>query len=550
MKRIILERKTQLTYLLTIGVLYYILCHLTPITLSDDTIYQFVWPYDNESFSSPISSILDVIKSQYIHYQVLNGRSIIHFFVQLFDGIIGKEVCDIISSILFGSLIYMASTISSQGKNTLLGISIISTMLFLLMPGFHNEFLLFVGQFNYLWTAVTTMGFIFIINHIREKKISICLLSLSTSSFFFGWLHEGITFPIALTLIIYCICNYHRQNILKSPIFYYTFFYTLGAIICLFSPGTMQRIGQQEPLSQLIIQKFILGGVNLLHLRISYLMLAISLFSFYKKKEMWKKHFQQYKYFYLTWLFSFIPVFGSGSTETRVIFYTEFIAMIIATSLLLNHYSFKYKTSIIISCNIVILLMYAIVLHYSLENHKNEQYILQQLQNQKIEIISVPQIKPISNPILSYIFDNYLREPVKFGPFENAQGFVQNNAHVKCIKILFNKEKLYFLPKDIVEKLKKNQIRKSFFIYNTHKELIILEIKENCQIKEVKLLLKDEDINTLPFYKRFLAYRADSYIIPEGYYETLVYNQKKYLIICCPTRNISRRLKNITYIYK
>lgn len=194
--------------------------------------------------------------------------------------------------------------------------------------------------------------------------------------------------------------------------------------------------------------------------------------------------------------------------------------------------------------------MYAIVLHYSLENHKNEQYILQQLQNQKIEIISVPQIKPISNPILSYIFDNYLREPVKFGPFENAQAFVQNNAHVKCIKILFNKEKLYFLPKDIVEKLKKNQIRKSFFIYNTHKELIILEIKENCQIKEVKLLLKDEDINTLPFYKRFLAYRADSYIIPEGYYETLVYNQKKYLIICCPTRNISRRLKNITYIYK
>ena len=75
MKRIILERKAQLTYLLTIGVLYYILCHLTPITLSDDTIYQFVWPYDNESFSRPISSILDVIKSQYIHYQVLNGFS-------------------------------------------------------------------------------------------------------------------------------------------------------------------------------------------------------------------------------------------------------------------------------------------------------------------------------------------------------------------------------------------------------------------------------------------------------------------------------------------
>lgn len=550
MKRFIQERKAQLTYILTVEVLYYILCHLAPITLSDDTIYRFVWPYDNESFSKPISSILDVIKSQYIHYQVLNGRSIIHFFVQLFDGIIGKELCNIISSILFGSLIWMTSTIASQGKNTLLGITIISAMTFLLIPGFHNVFLLFVGQFNYLWTAVATIGFIFIVNHIRKKKVSVGLLSLSLSSFFFGWLHEGITFPIALTLIVYCICNYQRKNILKSPFFYYTFFYTLGAIVCLFSPGTMQRIGQQEPLSQLMIQKFILGGVNLLHLRISYLMLAVSLISFYKEKEMWKKHFLQYKFFYLTWLFSFIPIFGSGTTETRVVFYTEFIAMIITASLLLNHNSYKYKKCIIISCNIAMLLMYAIVLHYSLGNHKNEQYIIQQLQNPKAEIISVPQIKPTSNPILSYIFDNYLREPVKFGPFENAQGFVQNNAHVKCMKILFNKKKLYFLPKDIVEKLKRNQIRKSFFTYNKYKELMILEIKEKGLIKEVKLLLKNEDINTLPIYKRFLAYRADSYIIPEGYYAPLLYNQKKYLIVCCPTRNISRRIKNIIYIYK
>lgn len=28
---------------------------------------------------------------------------------------------------------------------------------------------------------------------------------------------------------------------------------------------------------------------------------------------------------------------------------------------------------------------------------------------------------------------------------------------------------------------------------------MVLEIKANCQIKEVKLLLKDEDLNSLPF---------------------------------------------------
>lgn len=37
MKQFIQERKAQLIYILTVEVLYYILCHLAPITLSDDT---------------------------------------------------------------------------------------------------------------------------------------------------------------------------------------------------------------------------------------------------------------------------------------------------------------------------------------------------------------------------------------------------------------------------------------------------------------------------------------------------------------------------------
>lgn len=38
------------------------------------------------------------------------------FFIQLFDGIIGKEACNIISSILFGCLICMTTRMASQGK--------------------------------------------------------------------------------------------------------------------------------------------------------------------------------------------------------------------------------------------------------------------------------------------------------------------------------------------------------------------------------------------------------------------------------------------------
>lgn len=118
----------------------------------------------------------------------------------------------------------MTSRMASQGKNSLFGLSITSAILFLLIPGFHNEFLFFSALFNYLWATIATMCFIFMVYHIKEKNMSVYMLGLSMSSFFFGWLHEGITFPITLTLIIYCILNYHKHKIFKSPIFFCTVF--------------------------------------------------------------------------------------------------------------------------------------------------------------------------------------------------------------------------------------------------------------------------------------------------------------------------------------
>lgn len=174
-------------YILTISILYYILCYLSPIALCDDIVYKFVWPIDNESYVKPILSLKDIFVSQYIHYQVLNGRSIVHFILQLFDGILGKELCNIISSIIFGYLIYMVSCYITKKRNSLFSYSLITVMLFLLMPGFHNEFLLFVGVFNYLWVCTITILFIAFINKYGEKPINTRRFSLSIAAFFVGW---------------------------------------------------------------------------------------------------------------------------------------------------------------------------------------------------------------------------------------------------------------------------------------------------------------------------------------------------------------------------
>ena len=522
-------------------VAYYILSYLTPFCLNDDLVYKFIWPYDNDSFTTPIKTIKDVIESQYIHYHVLNGRSIIHFFIQLFDGILGKGLCNIISAIMLGCFIFLMANFINN-KNKLLTYTLITSMVFLIIPGFHNEFLMFVGVINYLWVGTVILLFVTLLKKYKNQTISKKILAFSPLSFLAGWLHEGITVPISLSLVIYCIYNY--KNIVKSPILYCTLWYILGTAFYIFSPGTMQRIGNPEytGLIQFITQKLFMGTICLMQLRISILMIILAVFTFCYKKYIWKDHLCKYKYLYLTWIFSFIPVFGSNTTETRTIFFTECIALIIAVDLLLPYLN-KYGKGTIICCNIATLLVYSFVLKYTIKNYQNYKYILQQLENPATTIISVPQISELNNKFLN----SYIREPIKFGPFENAQGFVQNNTHIKCMKILYQKKALYLLPEDIVAHMYKNDLKNNHFAYNKNKEMILVKQKNNKKINSVTFKLNTENISSLPFNKRFLAYKGNTYSTTKEYFETMPFRGENYLFICCPTNNIKRRIQKVIY---
>lgn len=162
-------------------VAYYILSYLTPFCLNDDLVYKFIWPYDNDSFTTPIKNIKDVIESQYIHYHVLNGRSIIHFFIQLFDGILGKGLCNIISAIMLGCFIFLMANFTNN-KNKLLTYTLITSMVFLIIPGFHNEFLMFVGVINYLWVGTVTLLFVTLLKKYKNQTISKKILAFSPLS--------------------------------------------------------------------------------------------------------------------------------------------------------------------------------------------------------------------------------------------------------------------------------------------------------------------------------------------------------------------------------
>ena len=74
-----------------IAVAYGVLNFLTPL-YHDDFVYKFMFEGGAVDYDHPIGSIGDIVASQVDHYTSVNGRSIVHFLVQLFTGLLGKTV--------------------------------------------------------------------------------------------------------------------------------------------------------------------------------------------------------------------------------------------------------------------------------------------------------------------------------------------------------------------------------------------------------------------------------------------------------------------------
>ena len=68
--------------------------------------------------------------------------------------------------------------------------------------------------------------------------------------------------------------------------------------------------------------------------------------------------------------------------------------------------------------------------------------------------------------------------------------------------------------------------------------MILVKQKNNKKINSVTFKLNTENISSLPFYKRFLAYKGNTYSTTKEYFETMPFRGENYLFICCPTNNI------------
>ena len=536
-----MKKLSYVILLITITVIIGLLQLWSAPTMSDDILYRFIWQTEWQSPLEPITSVGDVIKSQLVHYEYVNGRSIMHFIGQILINLMPEEGYKIINTLMF--LLLIGSVVKYVSKEKVFyGIITALTfgLLFLVIKGFGTAFIWSMGSFNYTWSLLFTMAFLLLLRRLGKREISWSLVPLIPLSFLFGWTHEAIALPVSISIIAYIIIH-RKDHLLHQTATYCMFAYCLGMSMILSSPALWWRT-DLEGIS--LSQRLFYGCINIIFgIRISWILILSLLMIWFRKRQHFKDFISQHIYLLLAWLAAMGIVFVCGSTLDRVVICADFLAMLIVLQLWQGKWLLQYQT-VIIALIITISIFTAIpAFKLSYQNYQNYRYHCQQLEQKDNYLIKVRQLPHNMSLWMSMIIGRYINPTIEFNFYNCYMAFDKKDNNNRCAAYLYDKKEVVFLPEDVVDNIQNNP--QAYLKYNTdeHHNLYIQQLKPGQKVNKVSFILSDEV--PIHFYQRILTYPDYTYELDAFNYEVLDINNRKYLVMTIPPSNISRRVKQI-----
>lgn len=331
--------------LLFLGVLFFILNYYTPFQHDD---YAYAFNYDENSAivrptNIPISDISDIFTSQYWHYLCVNGRFFTHIIVQLFCGLLGKAIFNIISSIVFICGIHLiVKYINCNYVNKSILAIIVFSCLISFIPDFGLTFLWLSGSVNYMWASFATLFIIILFNRTlslskdRPKYYSFLFLS----GLFLCWMQESISIGLGCVAFLYLI-RYKRHKLNKSTLILILGIVS-GTALLILTPANFMRIGNDEVISKdlTIIQLFFGRIINIIFFILNqkivlFLLIILCCLRLFKRK-IYHSIFNENKILILTLLFDIIFIFALGKPDARIGVGISLFSMILLLKMLFN----------------------------------------------------------------------------------------------------------------------------------------------------------------------------------------------------------------------
>lgn len=414
--------------LLIVAVVMYLLNLFTP-WFCDDWHYPFIFGTHTQ-----IGSLSDIIFSQCRHYLHFNGRFIVHCFVQLFAGLLGKGAFNVVNAIMFSTLLYMIALVTSRDKDDYYKIiSVAFILLFFLMPGFKYVFLWLSGSCNYLWTGTAILFFLYLMAKDETPRWSrVPLLAVGIVC---GWSNEALALGVGAALFLYFLMN---RKQLTSHRKYLMIGFCLGLVALVFSPGALGRASKVGHGEFQVVARLL----NFSNLRFFFLLLALIVFKAIFKPRNFIPWVKKEQVLLMATFISFAFIFMTGDYHAQSRYGIELFSLI----LLLRSINWKRLSSILVSVANVAALAFAIyVVSVCAECDAANRKELSQITGSHC---IVPTTQPI--PITSFLH----RYALDYAGF-----FVDDNKlageHI-WISAYYGYDDVVFLPQIFIDDLKEH----------------------------------------------------------------------------------------------
>ena len=491
----------------------------------DDWCYGYMFIGKFFDMDRPVRGIADVLISQYCHYFNFNGRSVVHTIVQLFAGILGRSLFYICNAVVFAAFVYVLTRLTT--KVSALNVLFTAAVVFLLYPHFGATVLWLSGAVNYLWVSFAVCLFLMLFEYLWEKRLRVWHFAWLIPSLLVGWSHEGIAFPMALSLAIYAVVN--RKTICRSAVLPLIAGFVIGAVVCSFAPSTLGRAAIGESLRIMIINKINTGVQVCLRLRAFWLLvctLALSAVILKRDFLAWfKRLYTDNMIMWNAMLLSFGVVFIAGLIDAKTAIGVEFFAMIIwlrIVSLVEN----KCATLIKSACLLLGGGIFALVLFYSRISYGEYERIMAQIKDESVELI------PLKDNPYPRLVESYILSP------QNAISYYPGYVYKFILGKYGSGETKLLISETILNDIESGSEK----IYDIRRQsdypAYVLPIPDEMNDDELLpvFILNPIDRSSIPFYMRPFASRLERYNTVEveansALCETINVYGRKYLLI-------------------
>lgn len=480
---------------------------LTPF-YHDDFVYRFMFEGGSVNYGHRVGSLGDIIASQVEHYFTVNGRSPVHSLVQLFAGLLGKSVFNLLNVIVLGVfLVLLVKPVARHARGTWHGAFIVTVtlVLVLLLPRFKDTFLWMTGSINYLWSATAALAFLLMYERRRQRVMGPSAILPMVVALLLGWSHEGITLPLAAALVFLELIHVKSRG--RHQGLWLVLAFLTGSCVIALAPGTIARSGMAGGLSPSALGLKVIAGFQVLaKLKIVYLALLASAVAWFADRGTAKRTISRNSHLLLAMLLSLGIVFASGMESSRTAFGLEFFALIYLLALL-GAWLPRLDNALARWCSIGLMVgltvFYGLLLRHTVASWQESQRLMAQIERTSDGIIGTDEHH-------AGRFSSFICTMLSPDSTVNAMNY-DPKGWPASIAATYGRDSLIFLPQAFLDDLKARPGHYDTLHLETPLKFYAQRIGHDASIQGVTFILAENDYSDVPLLLRPIARRMNRY---------------------------------------